>query len=536
MRTLGLLLLGWIVCAFGQPPFSSWLALIAGAGGYACILKALLDVQDPKKRFFVGAGWFAAVQAVQFFWFLSHPFLYIYAVYVFIISIYALQFGLLSLYVTPNYLRKRWIVLAIPSFWFVMEWSRLFIFSGVSFNPLGLALSANIYSLQMASVVGVMGLSFWVLLTAVLLARQNYYLWSIAAVFPFLFGAVHLQYHSNNELNVPTMNALLVQTAFPVEESLEFHSTKAFLDFVLGEWDQILKITSPHKDESFDVVALPEMVVPFGAYMLAYPYEKAIGLFRNTYGNDVLAYLPLPNPPFGDEGYVNNAFFVQSLSNIFRAPVLSGMEDIDYLPNGERVLFSAALLFSPLGRDQEPRIERYEKRILVPMGEYIPFAAVAELARSYGITGSFTPGQEAKVMQCGRFTIAPSICYDETFGALTKDGCAKGAQVLINVTNDAWFPAITRQHMEHARLRTVEGGIPLLRACNTGVTCAMDSFGKTISELGEGHSNPAELSASLSVKVPVYNYTTFYSHGGDLPLLIFSIMMSAFLLTRIRFI
>lgn len=522
MKTILLLFLGWVICAFGQPWLNHPLALLAGAGGYACVFLVLLDFPNNKKRFLLGTAWFAAVQAVQFLWFLSHPFLYIYGVYALLITIYAVQFGLLSLWITKKTLGNIWGALTIPSFWVLMEWTRLFLFSGIAFNSVGLPLSAHIYSLQWASVAGILGLSFWVILTAVLLARRSYILWGVAALVPFIFGIAQLKHYSENEMDKsPTMHALLVQPGFPVEETLQFNSANSFLGYVLGEWNQILKITSPYKENQYDLIAMPEMVVPFGAYMLAYPHEKALKLFKDNYGEEILAYLPKASPPFGQEGYVNNAYFAQSLSNIFKAPVLTGMEDIDYLPNDERQLYSAALLFTPFeDKKSSPKIERYEKRVLVPMGEYIPFTALADLARSYGISGSFTPGQETKVMQCGKFSISPNICYDETFGSLTKDCCAKGAHVLVNVSNDAWFPAITKVHMEHARLRTVEGGLPLLRACNTGVTCAINSFGETIAELEDG-----AFSGALSVKLPIKKYTTPYSKWGDLPLLVFSALV-----------
>lgn len=531
-----LLILGWILCGFGQPAYSKTLSILAGMGGYACIFYAIQSIPRRKSRFILGFLWFAAVQAVQFFWFLSHPFLYIYAVYVFIITVYALQFGLLCALITKERLKNRVFVIAIPAFWVLMEWSRLFIFSGVSFNSVGLSLTGSLYSMQMASLFGVFGLSFWVILTALLLAKRQYFSWAMVAATPYLFGIAHLGYHTNAaQKDGQSFHALLVQPAFPVEEALSFPSAQAFLRYVVDEWNQILKITAPHaKEKRYDLIVMPEMVVPFSTYMLAYPHAKAVELFEEHYGEDALAYLPNPTPPYGDDGYVNNAFFVQGMANIFKTLVLTGMEDVDYTEEGNPKLYSSALLFHPQEEGKEYKVERYEKRILVPMGEYIPFPALAELARSYGVTGSFTPGTEAKIMQCGKFTIAPTVCYDETFGSLTKDGCAKGAQILVNVTNDAWFPGITNQHMEHARVRTVEGGVPLLRACNTGVTCAIGSFGETIAELGQGESHQSQISAALPVHVPVYTYHTLYKDWGDTPLIGFCFVCLVGLIPRRR--
>ena len=128
---------------------------------------------------------------------------------------------------------------------------------------------------------------------------------------------------------------------------------------------------------------------------------------------------------------------------------------------------------------------RYEKRILLPIAEYIPFNWVKKFALKYGIADSFTPGLEAKVFQMGRVKTGVSICYEETFGNLMRANRAKGADLLINLTNDAWYPdsRLPSVHYLHGRLRAVELGIPLLRSCNTGVTCGIDALGRTIGML-----------------------------------------------------
>lgn len=151
------------------------------------------------------------------------------------------------------------------------------------------------------------------------------------------------------------------------------------------------------------------------------------------------------------------------------------------------------------------------------MGEYIPSKFLADLAKSYGIHGSFTAGDCAKSFDCGSVVISPSICYDETYGGLTRMCKDQGAQALVNLTSDVWFPhsMLVWQHMEHARLRTVESGVPLFRACNTGITCAIDSLGRTVKALGTESPDPEDIAEAMPVEVPLYHYQTAYSKVGD---------------------
>ena len=187
------------------------------------------------------------------------------------------------------------------------------------------------------------------------------------------------------------------------------------------------------------------------------------------------------------------------------------------------------MTFSPLGGE----IGRYEKRVLLPMGEYIPFSFLKDLCARYGVKGSFTQGKEAKVEQTLAGLVAPSICYEETFGGVMREGKLKGAEMLVNLTNDAWYPhsTLSLQHLEHARLRTVEMGVPLVRACNTGITCAIDSFGQTVDILHD-HGEVEDVADSLYVEVPKYHYWTLYSLWGDHFILAVSMVGILFALPR----
>lgn len=545
------IILSFILVAFGQPAWMPVFGLIAACVGYAFFWRVLLCFSSRSLRFWVACLWFLTVQLVQASWFISHPYLYIYGVYLFVASLFGVQFGIIGLLINPRMIGSLWRIITIASLWTIFEWSRLFILSGFSFNPAGIALGGNIYSLQMASFWGVFGLSFWIFFTNLLALKasmnrqfSSLVLWGSAALTPYIFGIVHLYKHENafTYNTTPPFNTVLVQTAFPVEESIGFNSKQSMVEFVEEEWRKILKVAKQHLGKPIDLIALPEFVVPFGTYANVYAFENVVDIFREVLGQESIRKLPLPEWPLGDfivqagdkKLMVNNAFWVQSIANVFDAGVIAGLEDADDKPNQEREYYSAAILFQK-NQVHTPQIppERYEKRILVPMGEYIPFAFCRELAKQYGVFGSFTAGKEAKVMQCRHVKVAPSICYEETYGDIIRESRQIGAEMLVNLTSDVWYPnsRLPIQHLEHARFRTVENGVPLVRACNTGVTGAMDSLGRSVAILGGKSPEKVEwIADALYVQVPTYIYDTLYSQFGDkliIGISLFVILISA---------
>lgn len=527
-------LLSWAIVGFGQPAWSLWSGLVAAAIGYALFFRVLLAFPNPWHRFWMASAWYFSVQLVQLSWFIAHPFLYIYAVYLFAASIMGLQMGIVGWFVDSERLRKIRGVLFIAALWTLLEWSRLFILSGLSWNPSGIALTGSLYALQMASLWGIYGLSFWVLLVNSLALRAwinkslfSGVLWIAAASIPYLYGVIQMGWQEQNSAKEDSsFQVVLVQTAFPVEEAMVFRDLKHKIEHVIGEWQQILKIIRPHKEKAVDMVVLPEYMVPLGTYSFVYPYSIVASSFEKNLGPEAKAALPpleLPlanqiNTVQGPIWFVSNAYWAQGIANAFQTDVVVGLEDAEDVGD-QREFYSAAIHFVPSDRWEKGEFQanRYSKRVLVPMAEYIPFSFCREIAAEYGITGSFTCGNEAKVFSSAKIPFGLSICYEETFGNLMRESRMNGAQLLVNLTSDVWFPGsrLMQQHFDHARLRTVEAGIPLVRACNTGITGAIDSLGRVVAILGESPEKAEWLSDSLFVKVPTHHYFTLYSKLGD---------------------
>ena len=132
--------------------------------------------------------------------------------------------------------------------------------------------------------------------------------------------------------------------------------------------------------------------------------------------------------------------------------------------------------------------ERYDKRHLVPFGEYMPFGALLEkthIRQFVDIPGGFEPGSGGRILRApGLPDAMPLICYEAIFPVEIGDVFtgAERPRWILNVTDDAWFGDTPGpyQHFAQARLRAIELGLPLVRAANSGVSAVVDGFGREI--------------------------------------------------------
>lgn len=512
------ILLSLLIVAFGQPAWSFLACLFASTFGYALFFHEILKVESIKKRFWIGTFWYAAVQCIDLSWALSHPFFYAYLVLPLVSFLFGLQWGLFCILLSKKAVSRALNLFALSGVWVLFEWSRLFVFSGLPFNPAGLALTGTLLSLQTASLVGIYGLSFIVILTNLfglkaILERSNRarIAFLLLACFPYVFGVFHLYFHLEKMADAKTLSVVLVQPNHPVEEEQAYQSAKERRENVLKQWKEIFTLLKPYSKKKIDLIVLPEYIVPYGTFHSIYWMEEVEELFKSVFEEKRVA---------GSQEKrwrVSNAYIASLLAEAFQSDLIVGLEDSVYLDEKRKqaAVYSAAFYFGP---DRKPP-KRYEKRVLVPMGEYIPFSFLKTIAASYGIQGSFTPGSEAQVFD-GKIKLSPSICYEEIFGHLTRECRLKGAEILVNLTNDGWFPhsMLARQHFDHAKLRTVENGIPLIRATNTGITAGIDSLGKEIAVL------KPDLPGALGLDLPLYHYRTLYSLFGDWFILFLSVV------------
>ncbi len=134
----------------------------------------------------------------------------------------------------------------------------------------------------------------------------------------------------------------------------------------------------------------------------------------------------------------------------------------------------------------------YHKLILMPFGEYVPFSKTFPwLLEAAHMGGELTPGDGVKVItypateETPELRVAPLVCYEDVVDDLSRKAVRQGANLLINITNDAWFSdtAAPYQHNLLASFRAIENRRYLVRAANTGVSSVITPTGKTASQL-----------------------------------------------------
>jgi apolipoprotein N-acyltransferase len=159
-------------------------------------------------------------------------------------------------------------------------------------------------------------------------------------------------------------------------------------------------------------------------------------------------------------------------------PLLAGSPGYKRLSPKKFVLFNRAYLIGPDGGMRG----FYDKRHLVPFGEYVPFDEILPLGKLVTGVGDFIPGRDAKALRSGKLSLGLLICYEAIFPELAQDLAAQGANLLVNISNDAWFgdTSAPRQHLSHAVLRCVEQSRAMVRATNTGISVLIGPRGRIL--------------------------------------------------------
>ncbi|MBV9080053.1 MAG: apolipoprotein N-acyltransferase [Elusimicrobia bacterium] len=157
---------------------------------------------------------------------------------------------------------------------------------------------------------------------------------------------------------------------------------------------------------------------------------------------------------------------------------------------------------------------QYDKRHLVPFGEYVPFGGLLKHVVPYlGQVGIFAAGKSAHIFEIDGVRFSPNICYEMIFPELVRRS-ARNADVIVNLTNDGWFltSGAPPQHFAASILRAVENGRPVVRAANTGISALIDAFGqvKLRSPLMVEGAYTGEL------RVPPRDFRTIFGRLGNL--------------------
>jgi apolipoprotein N-acyltransferase len=190
----------------------------------------------------------------------------------------------------------------------------------------------------------------------------------------------------------------------------------------------------------------------------------------------------------------------------------------------ERVDYNGALLF-----DGTELKQTYRKLHLVPFTEYFPFKET--FPRFYkrlleADTHFWKPGTDETVFSAGKLHFSTPICFEDTFGYLSRNFTRRGAELIVNLSNDAWAGSLScqMQHLSMAVFRAVENRRSLVRATASGQTCAVDPNGKILA-MAQPFTG-----TFLNVQVPLMTQQTLYTRWGDLWGLLLSVAAAVVLL------
>ena len=406
---------------------------------------------------------------------------------------------------------RRNALLLVPFAWVAVELARARI-TGLPWDLLGIAQVDNPLLTRFAPITGVYGLSFVIAaVNALFLVRIRIRerrftrpLLSIAGVVIVVLYVIGLRYIENPPASPATASATLVQENIEVgaANTGPQPTTQQYLD----SFSYLSRYPSSHY-----LLGIPELSGTRSVYLIRRhaPVEGADPDAPVPVPTDLIVWPESP-APFQD---VDPQFLtrMQSLARETHAPIIAGNTGFQTNPDAKSgyTPYNRASFFTPGGA----YLGHYDKMHLVPFGEYVPYKQLFFFAKDLlNEVGTFAPGAKRTVFTTGGHTYGVFICYESIFGDEIRHYAQQGADVLINISNDGWYGDTSApwQHLDMVRMRAIENHRWVLRATNTGVTAAIDPFGRVTA------AAPRHLRTSLRVSFGYERDLTFYSRYGDL--------------------
>ncbi|MDA0713244.1 MAG: apolipoprotein N-acyltransferase [bacterium] len=367
-----------------------------------------------------------------------------------------------------------------------VEYIRNFIFlGGFPWGASAYALADIPLILQSVSLVGVYGLVFYIILVNAALAalcfsvnkprhkslRSFIIVTSFVTVVFLVYGNIRLNNYEPDKLN--SINVALLQGN--IEQGIK-NKTYLYAEEILQKFQKLQKQAL---QKPVDLVIWPEASFPY----------------RVNSSNIFMPHLKGEMPA----AIVGGVFYEE-----FRMPGSAKLNTVHY---------NTALIVAP-----DLKIEgRFDKNHLVPFGEYVPwpFMQIANKVVPglgvFGRGGNFNP-IKLPLLNHEPVLAGVTICYEGVFPEMSREFVINGAQILVNITNDAWYGVSSApyQHLNMYKLRAVENGRSYIRATNTGVSGIVNSRGRVT------HQTQLYEDAVVNATVFLDNDHTIYSFIGDM--------------------
>lgn len=405
------------------------------------------------------------------------------------LALFPAFFALLIVRMWPA-LGTRALLLA-PPVWVASELGRTVVFGGFPWVLLGYSQVRALPIAQLASLLGVYGVSGLVVLVNVAIAmalvargRLRTMTAAVTAALVLLTGIWGTARLSNSRLlrEGTAIRVGLIQGNVAQEEKWD----PARADAILGEY-----------------VARTRQAAARGARFILWPESSTPFFFEeDRAGGDV----------------------IRALARETGATLLVGSDQIER--GSPPRYYNAAFLVSPAGRTEAV----YRKIHLVPYGEFVPMKRLLFFAAPLvDSVSDFTPGTEDVMLPVDGHLASTAICYEVVYPALIRDSVIAGSQLLTTITNDAWYgrSSAPYQHFAQAGMRAIEQGRYLARAANTGISGIVDPYGREI--VASKMFEPAVIVDD----VRFLSERTVYARVGDLfAYLCTAVTVAAFLASR----
>ena len=397
-----------------------------------------------------------------------------------------------------RYLKTRVDTLFLaPIIWVALEYLRTYLLSGFPWVLLGYSVYKRPMLTQFADITGVYGQSFLiVLVNAVFYSMYEYFKGNMGrkrireASFAYaiiglvvFYGVTTLK----DGIKEPAKTVKVALTQGNIDQDIKWNTSyrrktmELYTDLSFSAIKKINDGSAKGAPPIPTLVVWPETAAPFYMQSEKNYRDELLGIAKDANTHILTGGLAFEITPEQDE------------------------DDDDYL------LYNSAYLISP----EKGILGRYDKNHLVPFGEYVPLSKILFFVNklTQGI-GDFDSGSDETVltMNDSGIGLGTLICYEAIFPNLARNFAKNGANILVNITNDAWFGRTSApyQHLSMTAFRAVENKRYVIRAANTGISGIIDPFGRVVKKSGIFEQ------AVITGQIKAIEKMTFYSRHGDL--------------------
>lgn len=404
--------------------------------------------------------------------------------------------------------------IAAACIWTALEWVRSWMLTGFPWGSIGYSQWNNLLGIQIASLVGVHGISFVIVLfnagIATMLCNRHQWQQEVPAlVLPLIltllcfgYGAFQLRdaapidQASDTTAN-ETLNIALVPGNIPQLEKWDVRQFPQILQ-------RYINLTHTAGQENPDLIVWPETAIRSEALTGEWPtyYRRFLLMLR-----DIATPILIGTAIVGDE-------IDETIGKLYRRTTEK---------EKDANIYNRILSISPDGEITGG----YAKMHLVPFGEYVPLTnLLPDFIPNFIQFKPFAHGKSVNLLpvfnvknntEHERVEVGASICFESVFPDEFRRPVQKGAQVMGIFTNDAWFKgtAFPELHLSMAPFRAIENRIAVFRCANGGFTCVVDRFGRITTPLITPDTTQQVLTASVPLLSSSARKHTLYTRYGD---------------------